>query len=383
MTKGILRRSPTSKRVGRQVVSFELQKGDRVVVTGAAGFIGSAVVRALLARGVDVVALLEPGAVTSNLDGLDVERREVDITKEGQLAGAFDGAKYCFHLAAKFGFWPKDASSFYEVNVRGSQNVVRAATDAGVERIVFTSTVATLGLWETKEGRPSTEDDVAEISHLYGNYKQTKYVAEHEVLRLAAQGAPVVLVLPTMPHGPFDHRPTPSGKVVLDYLNGRMPGYVDTAMNVAHVDDLAAGHLLALERGRQGRSYICGGENITMAQLLRTLSDVTGLPPVRSSIPVGLPEDRGLRLEFHRRRSPGTRTAGLVGGGADGDDDDDLRRFAGARRDRLHVAPGRATRSSIPRSGSSSNGYVDAERVALDLVESTGRRVTQVPRCRS
>jgi dihydroflavonol-4-reductase len=279
-------------------VSFKLKKGDRVVVTGAAGFIGSAVVRALLARGVHVVAFLEPGAVTSNLDGLDVERRDVDITNEGQLTGAFDGAKYCFHLAAKFGFWPKDASSFYAVNVRGSQNVVRAATDAGVERIVFTSTVATLGLWETKEGRPSSEDDVAEISHLYGNYKQTKYVAEHEVLRLAAQGAPVVLVLPTMPHGPFDHRPTPSGKVVLDYLKGQMPGYVDTAMNVAHVDDLAAGHLLALERGRQGRSYICGGENITMAQLLRTLSDVTGLPPSDRRFPSIFPKVAGYVSSF-------------------------------------------------------------------------------------
>ena len=148
-------------------MSFELLKGDRVVVTGAAGFIGSAVVRALLARDVDVVAFLEPGASTSNLDGLDVERFEVDITNEAQLFGAFDGTKYCFHLAAKFGFWPKDSSSFYAVNVRGSQNVVRAATDADVKRIVFTSTVATLGLWETKQGRPSTEDDVADVSHLY------------------------------------------------------------------------------------------------------------------------------------------------------------------------------------------------------------------------
>jgi dihydroflavonol-4-reductase len=279
-------------------VSLALKKGDRVAVTGAAGFIGSAVVRALLARGVEVVALLEPGAVTSNLDTLDVERREVDITKEHQLAGVFDGAKYCFHLAAKFGFWPKDASSFYDVNVRGSQNVVRAATEAGVKRIVFTSTVATLGLWETKEGRPSNEDDVADVSHLYGNYKQTKYVAEHEVLRLAAQGAPVVLVLPTMPHGPFDHRPTPSGKVVLDYLKGQMPGYVDTAMNVAHVDDLAAGHLLALQRGKQGRSYICGGENITMAQLLRILSDVTGLPPADRRFPSIFPKIAGYVSSF-------------------------------------------------------------------------------------
>ena len=266
-------------------MSFELRAGDRVVVTGAAGFIGSAVTRALLARNVHVVALLEPGASTTNLDGLDVERLEVDVTDAGHLHGVFAQTRFCFHLAAKFSFWPKDPGPFYAVNVNGSRNVVRAASDAGVERVVYTSTVATLGLWKTKLGQPSNEDDVAELSHLYGNYKQTKYVAEHEVLRLAAQGAPVVLVLPTMPHGPFDHRPTPSGKVVLDYLRGRLPGYVDTAMNVAHVDDLATGHLLALENGVQGRSYICGGENITMAQLLQILSHVTGLPPAQRRFP--------------------------------------------------------------------------------------------------
>lgn len=279
-------------------MSFTLKKGDRVVVTGASGFIGSAVTRALLARKVHVVALLEPGAVTSNLDGLDVERLQADITKPTQLEGVFDGARYCFHLAAKFGFWPKDPSSFYAVNVRGSQNVIRAASHAGVERTVYTSTVATLGLWKTKTGLPSNEDDVADLSHLYGNYKKTKYVGEHEVLRLAAQGAPVVLVLPTMPHGPFDHRPTPSGKVVLDYLNGRMPGFVDTAMNVAHVDDLAAGHLLALEKGAQGQSYICGGQNVTMAQLLDMLARVTGLPPSQRHFPSAFPMIAGRISQF-------------------------------------------------------------------------------------
>lgn len=279
-------------------MSFELGRGDRVVVTGAAGFIGSAVTRALVQRGASVTALLEPGAATSNLDGLDIARREVDITRASDLRGVFDDTKFCFHLAAKFGFWPKDSSSFYAVNVAGSQNVVRAASDAGVERIVYTSTVATLGLWNTKRGQPSNESDVADLSHLYGNYKQTKYVAEHEVLRLAAQGAPVVLVLPTMPHGPFDHRPTPSGKVVLDYLNGAMPGYVDTAMNVAHVDDLAQGHLLALEKGRQGRSYICGGENITMSQLLDVLAQVTGLPASQRHFPAIFPMIAGVTSQF-------------------------------------------------------------------------------------
>jgi dihydroflavonol-4-reductase len=139
---------------------------------------------------------------------------------------------------------------------------------------------------------------VADLSHLYGNYKQTKYVAEHEVLRLAAQGAPVVLVLPTMPHGPYDFRPTPSGKVVLDYLNAKMPGYVDTAMNVTHVDDLALGHILALEKGVQGRSYICGGDNITMAKLLEILSTVTGLPSSDRRFPSVFPLVAGRVSQF-------------------------------------------------------------------------------------
>ena len=279
-------------------MSFVLARGDRVVVTGAAGFVGSAVTRALLARGADVLALLEPGASSSNLEGLDVERRDADVTIEASLADVFDGARFCFHLAAKFGFWPKDPSSFYAVNVQGSRNVVRAAAEAGVERIVYTSSVATLGLWQTKSGLASSEDDVADVAHLHGNYKQTKYVAEHEVLRLAAQGAPVVLVLPTMPHGPYDHRPTPSGKLVLDYLNGRIPGFVDTAMNVAHVDDVATGHLLALERGRQGRSFILGGENISMAALLTILAQATALPPANRCFPSAFPLFAGRLSQF-------------------------------------------------------------------------------------
>jgi dihydroflavonol-4-reductase len=279
-------------------MSHELARGDRVVVTGAAGFIGSAVTRALLERGANVVALLEPGAASANLDGLEVERHEADITDAGQLDGVFDGARFCFHLAAKFGFWPKDPTPFYAVNVRGSRNVVSAAARSNVERIVYTSTVGTLGLWKTRSGQPSNEDDVADLAQLHGNYKRTKYVAEHEVLRLAAQGAPVVLVLPTMPHGPRDRRPTPSGQVVLDYLNGRMPGYVDTMMNVAHVDDLAAGHLLALEQGAQGRSYICGGDNLTMADMLALLAEVTGLPPANRRFPSVLPLLAGRVSQF-------------------------------------------------------------------------------------
>jgi dihydroflavonol-4-reductase len=270
-------------------VTFPLERGDRVVVTGAAGFIGSAVTRALLHQGAEVVAIVEPGAAHGNLRDLRITRVDADITSRDDLEGAFDGARYCFHLAARYGFWPRDPDVYYRVNVDGSRNVVHAAVTAGVERVCYTSSVATLGLWKTKQGVPSREDDYADVAHLFGNYKQTKYVAEHEILRLAAEGAPVVIVQPTMPHGPFDHRPTPSGKLVLDYLNGKIPGFVNTAMNVAHVDDLATGHLLALQRGRQGRSYICGGENLTMNQILIHLADVTGLPRATRSFPSAFP----------------------------------------------------------------------------------------------
>jgi dihydroflavonol-4-reductase len=345
-------------------VSPELTHGDRVVVTGASGFIGSAVTRSLLARGARVVALVEPGAVTSNLDGLDVERHEVDITDPAQLKGALDRARFCFHLAAKFGFWPKDPSSFYAVNVRGSQNVVREAVGAGVERIVYTSTVATLGLWQTKSGRPSNEDDVADLSHLYGNYKKTKYVAEHEVLRLGAQGAPVVLVLPTMPHGPFDHRPTPSGKVVLDYLNGRMPGFVDTHMNVAHVDDLAQGHLLALEKGRQGESYICGGENVSMARLLQILASVTGLAPSERRFPPAFPMIAGRLSQFiegdllHREPMVPLEAAQMATTDMSFDDEK-------ARRELGYVSRPAARALYDSARWFVENGYVKAERAAL------------------
>jgi dihydroflavonol-4-reductase len=259
-------------------VTHPIADGDLVAVTGGAGFIGASVVRALIGRGARVRVLSEPGRPTGNLAGLDVDVVEADIRDRGSVARAVQGARYCFHLAALYGFWPRDPSVFYEINVEGSRNVVLEASAAGVERICFTSTVATIGLQGTKDGGSAVEDDPARIEHLYGSYKRTKYVAEHEVLRLAAQGAPIVLVQPTFPVGPGDERPTPTGRVVLDYLNGRMPGFVETTFNVAHVDDLAMGHLLALERGGQGTSYICGGENLTMSELVGELASITGLP---------------------------------------------------------------------------------------------------------
>ncbi|HTX62901.1 MAG TPA: hopanoid-associated sugar epimerase [Acidimicrobiales bacterium] len=265
--------------------AVSIHPGDRVAVTGAAGFIGSAITRRLLERGASVVAVAEPAGDRRNLHGLDVEVQPADVRDRESLGRALSGCRFVFHAAALYGFWAKDPALFYAVNVEGTRNVLDAASAGGVERLVYTSTVGTLGLDGPVGGSPATEESFADLSHLFGHYKRSKYVAEHEVLRAAAQGAPVTMVLPTFPLGPRDRRPTPTGKVVVDFLNGRFPGYVDTAMNVAHVDDLATGHLLALERGRVGRSYIVGGQNLSMRELLSTLAEVTGLPPVTVRFP--------------------------------------------------------------------------------------------------
>ena len=256
-----------------------------MLVTGAAGFIGSAVTRALLRRGDRVVAMLEPGADSRNLDGLDLERVTVDLRDADGLRRAVTGVGTVFHVAALYRFWAPDPASFYEVNVEGTRNLLQAAREAGVGRIVYTSTVGTLGLGGASRGAPVRETSYATVDHLFGLYKQSKYVAEHEVLREAAQGLPVVLVQPTMPVGPGDRAPTPTGATVLDFLNGRMPAYVDTTLNIVDVDDVAEGHLLAADSGRVGRSYILGGENLTLREVLGLLAEVTGLPAPSRRVP--------------------------------------------------------------------------------------------------
>lgn len=265
--------------------------GDRVVVTGAAGFIGSAIARALSSRGAEVVAIVEPGTEPQAhvvLEGIAKETVTADISDPGSLDGALAGARFCFHVAARYAFWPKDPDLYYRANVEGSRNVVTSAWRSGVERVCYTSSVATIGLQRTLAGGTASEDDYAHVEHLFGNYKRSKYVAEHEVLRLGAQGAPVVLAHPTFPVGPGDRRPTPTGKLVLDFLNGKVPGYVDTTLNVVHVDDLAEGHVLALERGRQGVSYVLGGENVSMQSLLAQLAELSGLRAPSLRVPSAL-----------------------------------------------------------------------------------------------
>lgn len=264
---------------------MNLDSGDRVVVTGASGFIGSAVTRALVAREQDVVALVEPGADTENLNALPVKQVVGDIRSADSVRKAVSGCRAVFHVAALYRFWARDPSAFYDINVGGTRNVLGAAREAGVERMVYTSTVGTLGLENVSGSVSADERSFPDVRHLYGSYKRSKYVAEHEVLRAIAEGLPASLVLPTFPLGPGDRAPTPTGKLVLDFLNGRMPAYVDTVLNVAHVDDVAAGQILALERGQSGRSYILGGENLTLQALLEELARITGLPAPHRKVP--------------------------------------------------------------------------------------------------
>lgn len=262
-----------------------IEPGDRVVITGGSGFIGSAVARAARARGADVVAVVEPGADTANLAGIEAKRIEADVRDRAAVRAACTGARFVFHLAAVYRFWARDPAIFDEINVSGTLNVLDAVAAAGCERLVYTSTVGVLGLPPPFANRPADEDSHAQIAHLFGHYKQTKYVAEHEVLRAGAQGLDVSLALPTFPLGPGDRGPTPTGKLVVDFLNGQLPAFVDTALNVVHVDDVASGHLAVLERGGRGRSYVLGGENLAMREILEVLADCTGLPRPRLEIP--------------------------------------------------------------------------------------------------
>lgn len=266
-----------------------------VLVTGANGFIGSAICNALMSENVELIALTEPNTDISNLKGIQAKVIEADIRDFNSLDRAFKKVDYIFHCAAIYRFNSKDKELFYDVNVKGSINVVKAALSNNVKKIVYTSTVGTVGL---KNSRVSTEDCFADISHLYGNYKRSKYVAEHEVLRLAARGAPVVLVQPTMPVGPRDIAPSPSGKMVVDFLNKKMIGYADTVMNIVDVDDVAHGHLLAMDKGKVGFSYIVGGENLTMKEILDILEAVTNFKYSRARVPNFIILSMGYISEF-------------------------------------------------------------------------------------
>jgi len=256
----------------------------KALVTGATGFIGSSVVRALLSQGYSVRGLMRVGSDGANLAGLDeMEWALGDVRDPVSVRQAMAGCSHVFHVAALYAFWLRPRRLIYEVNVDGTRNVLQAAWDAGVERVVHTSSASALGL--RHDGRPADEATPLDPRTLVGDYKKSKLLAQEVALTFARRGLPVVIVNPSFPVGPYDRKPTPTGRVIVDFLNRRMPAYVDTGMNVVAVEDVAVGHLLAAEKGGPGECYILGGENLALGDLLGLLAEITGLPAPWARLP--------------------------------------------------------------------------------------------------
>jgi dihydroflavonol-4-reductase len=255
------------------------------LVTGASGFVGSAVARALLAAGHAVRVLVRPTSDPRNLQGLAVETRIGSLEDRASLVAAVAGCRAVFHVAADYRLWVRDPAAMRRANVDGTRDLMLAALEAGVARVVYTSSVATLGLH--KDGSPADETTPVAASDMVGPYKRSKFDAEAAVRDLiAARGLPAVIVNPSTPIGPRDVKPTPTGRIIVEAASGRMPGYVDTGLNLAHVDDVAAGHLAAFERGRIGERYILGGDDLTLAAMLGEIAALAGRAPPRFKLPL-------------------------------------------------------------------------------------------------
>ncbi len=258
---------------------------DLTLVTGASGFVGSAVARAALARGRRVRVLLRATSDRTNLAGLDVEEAIGDLADPASLARAAQGCRHVLHVAADYRIWVPDPDAMLRANVEGTRAMMRACLDAGVERVVHCSSVAALGL--TGTDAPADESTPVREDGIVGIYKKSKFQAERVVREMVrAQGLPAVIVNPAAPVGPRDIKPTPTGKMILDAAAGRMPAYLDTGLNIVHVDDVAEGHLLALEHGRIGEGYILGAENLGLGELLALVAEQAGRKPPRIRLPV-------------------------------------------------------------------------------------------------
>jgi dihydroflavonol-4-reductase len=255
----------------------------RALVTGATGFVGAAVARALLAEGWSVSALVRGGSDRRNVASLALEQIVGDLTDPASLDRALEGCEAVFHVAADYRLWTPQPQQLYRSNLEGTGNLLDAARRANIRRIIYTSSVATIGL--PPDGRPGTEETPVGLEDMIGHYKRSKFLAEERARRAAAAGAPVVIVNPSTPIGPGDVKPTPTGQIVLDAARGRTPAYVDTGLNVVHVDDVAAGHLLAFHRGRIGERYILGGEDMSLRQILTLIAQLAGRSPPRIRLP--------------------------------------------------------------------------------------------------
>lgn len=253
------------------------------LVTGGTGFVGAAVVRALLQQNWQVRALARAGSDRRNLAALTVDVVTGDLADRASLDRALAGCDALFHVAADYRLGARDSAQLYRTNVDGTGRIIEAARAAGVARIVYTSSVAAIGI--PKDGTPGNERTPVGLGDMIGHYKRSKFLAEELAREMANAGAPVVIVNPSTPIGPGDIKPTPTGQMVLDAANGRMPAFVDTGLNIVHVDDVAAGHLLAATHGRIGERYILGGQDMTLREILAQIAHLVGRAPPRIQLP--------------------------------------------------------------------------------------------------
>jgi dihydroflavonol-4-reductase len=255
-------------------------------VTGATGFLGSHVARQLLAAGAELRLLMRPTSRLDNIADLPAERVVGDLRDAESLRKGMSDCEYVFHVAADYRLWARNGQELYESNVDGTKNILQAARDSGVRRVIYTSSVATMGFGNN--GHLTDEQSPVNLDNMIGDYKRSKFMAERVVIEAGLAGQNVVMVNPTTPIGERDIKPTPTGQIVVDFLKKKFPAYVDTGLNLVDVVDCADGHLLAMEKARPGERYILGSENLTLKQILDKLGDITGLPSPNIKVPYGV-----------------------------------------------------------------------------------------------
>jgi dihydroflavonol-4-reductase len=252
-------------------------------VTGATGFVGSHVARALAAQGADLRLLVRSGSDLRNIQELQAERVMGDLRDAASLKKAVAGCDVVFHVAADYRLWVRDPDEMYRSNVEGTKAILEASRENKVRRVVYTSSVATMGF--QSNGHLANEESPVSLANMIGPYKRSKYMAEELAIEAGKSGMDVVVVNPTTPVGERDIKPTPTGRIVVDFLKKKFPAYVDTGLNLVDVAECAQGHIAALEKGRSGERYILGGENLTLKQILDRLADITGLPSPKIKVP--------------------------------------------------------------------------------------------------
>jgi dihydroflavonol-4-reductase len=255
----------------------------KTFITGATGFIGASIVRELLREGREVRALVRKGSDTSNLTGLDVELWQGDLRDHAGLNQGLKGCAVLYHAAADYRLWTRDPAEMYRINVDGTVAILEAALNNSLSRVIYTSSVGTLG--NPGDGTPGSENTPVSLADMVGHYKKSKFLAEREADKFVARGLPLVIVNPSTPVGPLDIKPTPTGKIIVDFLNRKMPAYLDTGLNIIAVEDCARGHILAEQKGSIGQKYILGNTNLTLREIFAILAEITGLSAPKVRLP--------------------------------------------------------------------------------------------------